>query len=78
VPAGIVPRAPLHGFTLYDDVAVTVATFTREMTLTDPDEVRAYAEIFDSFDRAAVFGSRARGLVEKAAQDLRDILNSIH
>jgi transcriptional regulator with XRE-family HTH domain len=78
VPGGIVPRAPLHGFTLYDDVAVTVATFTREMTLTDPDEVRAYAEIFDSFDRAAVFGSRARGLVEKAAQDLRDILNPIH
>lgn len=78
VPGGITPRAPLHGFTLYDEAAVTVETFTREMTLTDPDEVRAYAEIFDGFERAAVFGSRARALVEKAAQDLRDTLDSIH
>jgi transcriptional regulator with XRE-family HTH domain len=78
VPEGIAPQAPLHGFTLYDDAAVTVETFTREMTLTDPDEVRAYAEVFDGFERAAVFGSRALALVEKAAEDLRDTLDSIH
>ncbi|WP_433466727.1 Scr1 family TA system antitoxin-like transcriptional regulator [Spirillospora sp. CA-128828] len=78
VPREIAPRVPLHGFTVYDDAAVTVETFTREMTLTDADEVRAYVEIFEGFERAAVFGDSARALVEDAARDLRETLGFIH
>jgi transcriptional regulator with XRE-family HTH domain len=78
VPHEIAPQVPLHGFTLYDDAAVTVQTFTRELTLTDSREVRAYVEIFDSFEQAALFGPRARDLVEKAARDVRETLDSIH
>ncbi|GAA3948348.1 helix-turn-helix transcriptional regulator [Actinomadura viridis] len=69
---------PLHGFTVYDEAAVTVETFTRELTLTDAEEVRAYAEVFEGFERAAVFGDRARDLVKRAADDLDEVLESIH
>ncbi|WP_067806513.1 Scr1 family TA system antitoxin-like transcriptional regulator [Actinomadura formosensis] len=78
VPRAGMPRVPLHGFTVYDDAAVSVETFTRELTLTDADEVRAYVETFERFERAAVFGDEARGLVERAARDLRKVLGSIH
>ncbi|GLZ04834.1 transcriptional regulator [Actinomadura sp. NBRC 104412] len=84
VRLGVVPgsvslgRTPLHGFTVYDDAAVSVETFTRELTLTDAAEVGEYVEIFEGFERAAVFGDRARVLVEAAARDLDETLGSIH
>ncbi len=78
VPREITPRVPLHGFSVYDDAAVTVETFTREITLSDAGEVRAYVEIFEGFERAAVFGDSARALVEDAARDLRETLGFIH
>ncbi|XRQ08903.1 Scr1 family TA system antitoxin-like transcriptional regulator [Actinomadura welshii] len=78
VAGSVVPRVPLHGFSLYDDAAVSVETFTRELTLTDADEVRAYAEVFEGFERAAVFGDEARRLVEQAGRDLGKVLDSIH
>ncbi|GAA1571861.1 hypothetical protein GCM10009678_63160 [Actinomadura kijaniata] len=68
----------LHGFTLVDEAAVTVETFTREIGLTDEREVRAYAEVFTQVERAAVFGESARGLVEQAAADVRRTLKAIH
>lgn len=78
VLGGAAPRVPLHGFTVYDHAAVTVETFTRELTLTDAGEVASYEAIFAEYERAAVFGGQARALVEKAADDLRDALGSIH
>ncbi|WP_339155520.1 Scr1 family TA system antitoxin-like transcriptional regulator [Actinomadura luteofluorescens] len=78
VPGAGLSRVPLHGFSVYDDAAVSVETFTRELTLTDEDEVRAYVEIFEGFERAAVFGDEARALVDRAADDLRQVLRSIH
>jgi hypothetical protein len=63
---------------VFDDVAVSVETLTRELTLTDAEEVRAYVEIFEGFKRAAVFGAQARALVEGAARDLGEALGSIH
>ncbi|TNY38079.1 Scr1 family TA system antitoxin-like transcriptional regulator [Thermomonospora catenispora] len=83
VPAGTVVGSercgvPLHGFTIYDDSAVTVETFTRELTLTAEADVRAYVEVFEGFARSAVFGDEAVALVERAARDLGKILGSIH
>jgi len=78
VPGAGLSRVPLHGFSVYDDAAVSVETFTRELTLTDEDEVRAYVEIFGEFERVAVFGDEARALVDRAADDLRKVLHSIH
>jgi hypothetical protein len=70
--------APLHGFTLYDEAAVTVETFTRELTLTGEHDVRVYAEVFGEFEGEAVYGDEARVLVERAARDLEKVLSSIH
>jgi len=63
----VVPRVPLYGFTVVDDRAVWVETFTSELTLTHPGDVVAYAECFAAFEEAAVFGQQARALVERAA-----------
>jgi hypothetical protein len=86
VRLGVVPGSagggragvPLHGFTVYDDAAVSVETFTRVLTLTDADEVRAYVRVFEGYERAAVFGAEAGDLVERAARDLDKVLGSIH
>ncbi|MES9602146.1 Scr1 family TA system antitoxin-like transcriptional regulator [Actinomadura sp. NPDC000929] len=78
VPEGVMPRVPLHGFAMYDQAAVTVETFTRELTLADAEEVAVYAGVFEEFERAAVFGDEARVLVERAAAELRNALGSIH
>jgi len=63
----VVPRVPMHGFTVLDDRAVWLETFTSELTLTHASDVAAYAECFAAFEGAAVFGQRARVLVERAA-----------
>ncbi|MDB4872688.1 MAG: hypothetical protein JWL97_3692 [Gemmatimonadales bacterium] len=79
VPSGSARSwVPLHGFTLYDEAAVTVETFTRELTLSDEHDVRVYIEAFGGFEEAAVFGDEARVLVERAADDLGNVLGSIH
>ncbi|GAA4078905.1 Scr1 family TA system antitoxin-like transcriptional regulator [Actinomadura miaoliensis] len=75
--AGGWPRMPLHGFTVFGEAAVTVETFTRELTLTDAAEVRRYSEIFERYERVAVFGDEARGLVERAAREVAEIIESI-
>ncbi|WP_018653821.1 Scr1 family TA system antitoxin-like transcriptional regulator [Actinomadura flavalba] len=71
-------RVPLHGFTVFDESAVSVQTFTRELTMAEPDEVRAYLDVFAGMEAAAVDGDNARACVERAALDLRDTLASIH
>jgi transcriptional regulator with XRE-family HTH domain len=66
-----VPRGalPLHGFTLYDDAAVSVSTFTRTLTLTADDDVLVYREVFAALEHAAVFGQEAADLVNAAARE---------
>lgn len=66
-----------HGFTVFDEAAVSVETFTRELTLSGADEVRAYLEAYEGIRRAAVFGERARQLVERARGDVEEALRSI-
>jgi hypothetical protein len=71
-----VPSVPLHGFTLHDDQAVTVETFTRELTLTDPVDVAAHREIFDAFEEAAVFGKAMRTALAAITEDFRQLEKS--
>jgi hypothetical protein len=78
VPASPPLPVPLHGFTLYDDQAVTVETFTRTLTLTRPDEVAAYARIFEAIGGSAADGEDARALVQQAADEFRQVWGSIH
>jgi transcriptional regulator with XRE-family HTH domain len=68
IPSGAaLPRMPLHGFTLLDDRAVWVETFTAELTLTNSDDVAAYAGCFAGFEEAAVFGNAMQAVVRRAA-----------
>jgi hypothetical protein len=69
---------PLHGFTLYDQAAVTLETFAHELTLTNEDDVRIYVRVFEGFQRAAVFGGGARALVERVMRDYEKVAHSIH
>jgi len=71
-----VPSVPLHGFTLYDERAVTVETFTRELTLTDSADVSAHCEIFDAFAGAAVFGEGMRDVLAAISADYRELEKS--
>ncbi|HEY3682909.1 MAG TPA: helix-turn-helix transcriptional regulator [Streptosporangiaceae bacterium] len=71
-----VPSVPLHGFTLHDDQAVTVETFTRELTLTDPADVAAHREIFDAFESAAVFGKPMHAVLAAVTEDFRQLEKS--
>lgn len=69
---------PVHGFTLYDDSAVSVETFTRELTLTAERDARIYREVFAALERSAVFGQEAREMVRHALLEYRKAPNSIH
>lgn len=70
------PRVPLHGFTIADDEAVHVETFTAELTLTNPDDVAAYAGCFAVFEQAAVFGDGAVDAITRAAEDFARLTRS--
>lgn len=64
---------PLHGFTLFDDVPVTVETFTRELTLTHEEEVAAYAEIFEEFRMVECGSGVRRGTAMASALMTRSV-----
>lgn len=63
----------MHGCTLFDDVAVTVETFTRELTLTHEEEVAAYAEIFEEFRMVECGGGVRRGTAMASALMTRSV-----
>ena len=60
-----------HGFNIvYDadgDAIVHVETLTTGLTITDPDDVARYREVFDQLRRAALSGSDVHQLLERAA-----------
>jgi hypothetical protein len=58
------PDFPMTCFSLHDDRLVIVETFHAEVTTRDPQDVRTYAEVFERFAAAAVYGDRMRALVE--------------
>lgn len=52
-----------HGFWIIDDDYVIVETLAAELRLTRPDEVRAYARVFDQLAAVASYGPAARVLI---------------
>jgi hypothetical protein len=57
---------------------VSVETFTRELTLTAEQDVRAYREAFAALERSAVFGGEALAMIERALREHREPPASIH
>ncbi len=66
----VMPGVPLHGFTIFDDEAVWVETFTAELTLTHAADIAAYADVFAAYEGVASYGERARVAVAGAAADI--------
>ncbi|GAB1693628.1 helix-turn-helix domain-containing protein [Krasilnikovia sp. M28-CT-15] len=77
ISVGIVPQAAPYtvprnnGFTIYDNRAVTVSTYTAELTLTQRHELTAYERAFDRLQALAVRGKPAETLFETATKSLR-------
>lgn len=80
VELGIVPldvggsEIPLNQFVIFklgaDLDAVTVETYTSEVTVTDPEGVAAYEAIFKRHRASAVYDQEARTLIERVRQHL--------
>lgn len=63
------PRAPLHGFWIFDDRVVTVENLTAELNITQPGEVTRYMRIFGELSDVARYGSEARGVITRVLTD---------
>ncbi|WP_280316627.1 helix-turn-helix domain-containing protein [Nocardia wallacei] len=74
VTIGIVPRAaelpfaPTN-FSMFDSKIVLVESITAEITVTQPREIQIYHQAFDTLVNKSVTGSKAQGLINKAARD---------
>ncbi|WP_116211511.1 helix-turn-helix domain-containing protein [Streptomyces olivoreticuli] len=77
VSVGVIParvgraRMPVEGFWIYDAAQVNVELVSGYLTLTQPSEVKAYADTFAMLADMAVYGAKARGLITAAMSRLR-------
>jgi transcriptional regulator with XRE-family HTH domain len=66
------PKAPVHGFWLYDARLATVETFAAELSLTQPEEIELYGRIFALMQDVSVYGKAARALMTSVLDDLAE------
>ncbi|WP_449061230.1 helix-turn-helix domain-containing protein [Planomonospora algeriensis] len=64
------PKAPVHGFWMYDETLVTVETFAAELSLIQPEEISLYGRIFQMMQEIAVYGRDARAVMTRVLDDL--------
>lgn len=57
-------------FWIFDQTRVQLETVSAGLDLTQPAEIGLYAQVFGLLQRSAVYGSRARELIRRAAGDL--------
>ncbi|MFI8853320.1 helix-turn-helix transcriptional regulator [Streptomyces sp. 891-h] len=61
---------PVEDFWIFDDTQVNVELVSAFLTITQPNEVRAYDETFARMVELAVYGAQARGLITRAIDSL--------
>jgi transcriptional regulator with XRE-family HTH domain len=77
VRVGVIPWStpaavfPLHGFSIYDDRAVTVGTRAATAFLTDPLDVADHVKLFGELEALAAWGAGARDHLGRIAADFR-------
>ncbi|MCI3932602.1 helix-turn-helix domain-containing protein [Streptomyces sp. AN091965] len=72
IPLGeIVERGPMNTFTVYDQRLATVETFTGRIVFQDPRDIAEHLEVFDLYERHALFGEDARGVLGEWAKIYR-------
>ncbi|MGV9879063.1 helix-turn-helix domain-containing protein [Streptomyces sp. NPDC003006] len=68
VPLGtVVGRGPMNTFTIYDQRLTTVETFTARIVFQDARDIAEHLDVFDLYERHAVFGEEARALLQEWA-----------
>ncbi|MEU3571150.1 helix-turn-helix transcriptional regulator [Kitasatospora sp. NPDC036755] len=77
VSLGVIPFAaprrmwPLEAFSIFDDRQVNAELLSAAVTITAPGETAIYARAFKVLASMAVYGPRARRLIEEAIASLR-------
>ncbi|MGW7350757.1 helix-turn-helix domain-containing protein [Streptomyces sp. NPDC054784] len=64
------PQLPVENFWIYDDAQVNVELVSGYLTLTQPSEVKAYADTYTRLAAMAVYGAKARALIHSARESL--------
>ncbi|MFD7163090.1 helix-turn-helix domain-containing protein [Streptomyces violascens] len=76
VSVGVIPtrlgrsRMPVEGFWIFDTAQVNVELVSGYLTITQPSEVKAYADTFGMLADTAVYGAKARALITRALDSL--------
>ncbi|WHM36242.1 helix-turn-helix transcriptional regulator [Streptomyces sp. BPTC-684] len=76
VSVGVIPvqlrraRMPVEGFWIFDKAQVNVELVSGYLTITQPSEIKAYADTFATLADMAVYGQKARALIIKALDSL--------
>lgn len=63
-------ESPRHGFWIFDDERVLVETVAAELTLTQPQEITLYRQVFDRLASSASYGPGARRIITYALEAL--------
>ena len=58
------------GFWIFDDTLVALETPTASIEVTQPEEIRLYARMFEALQTSAVFGRDARSLIVAVVNEL--------
>jgi transcriptional regulator with XRE-family HTH domain len=72
-PVQVFPR---HGFHLYDEDAVIVATEIATATMTGAADIATYLELFDALEKTAAFGEHAELHLARIADEYRQLVAS--
>ncbi|MFJ1644404.1 helix-turn-helix domain-containing protein [Streptomyces sp. NPDC088258] len=62
--------APWHGFWILDHDRVMVETYSAELNLAQPSEVKLYGTAFERLAAVAAYGRAARALITQVTEDL--------
>lgn len=81
LPTGARPSTVhAHPFVIYTlpdhSRFVTIETYTRELTLTDPEEIDVYSHVYDSLFADSVTGEQARGILSALRTEAMDSVKS--
>ncbi|MFB4264775.1 helix-turn-helix domain-containing protein [Nonomuraea sp. GTA35] len=72
IPFGTeLPANPVNGFWIYNEAMVAVATMTKDLILSDPDDIAFYVRAFDDYAKAAEFEETGREVIIAILHDYR-------
>lgn len=71
LPTHVRQYMPVCEFWITDAAEVEIETYSAILRIEQPSEIAVYAKVFDHYARSAVYGRRARQLIQRAINDLR-------